>query len=89
MHRRIAARSTVWEDVAEIWQNRNDFKALFSQAVGIAAGAVFGGLCTAGTAAMATAAGMLYLTPLTTAGCGIAADTVSNVTAGAMQDSLS
>jgi hypothetical protein len=57
--------------------------------VGIAAGAVFGGLCTAGTATMATAAGMPYLIPLATAGCGIAADTVSNVTAGAMQDSLS
>ncbi|MFD5968350.1 RHS repeat-associated core domain-containing protein [Streptomyces sp. NPDC060311] len=77
------------KDIAEIWQNRNDPKALFSQAVGIAAGAVFGGLCTAGTATMATAAGMPYLIPLTTAGCGIAADTVSNVTAGAMQDSLS
>jgi RHS repeat-associated protein len=77
------------KDLAEIWQNRNDPEALFSQAVGIAAGAVFGGLCTAGTATMATAAGMPYLTPLTTAGCGIAADTVSNVTAGAMQDSLS
>ncbi|CAM5720399.1 hypothetical protein SVIOM342S_01683 [Streptomyces violaceorubidus] len=77
------------KDHAEIWQNRNDPQALFSQAAGIAAGAVFGGLCTAGTATMATAAGMPYLTPLTTARCGIAADTVSNVTAGAMQDSLS
>ncbi|MER7722272.1 RHS repeat-associated core domain-containing protein [Streptomyces flaveolus] len=77
------------KDLVEIWQNRNDPKALFSQAVGIAAGAVFGGLCTAGTATMATAAGMPYLIPLTTAGCGIAADTVSSATAEAMQDSLS
>ncbi|MGW3331091.1 RHS repeat-associated core domain-containing protein [Streptomyces rubiginosohelvolus] len=77
------------KDVAEIWQNRNDPKALVSQAVGIAAGAVFGGVCVAGTSTMATAAGAPYLIPLATAGCGIAADTVSNVTAGAMEDSLS
>ncbi|MFF2222033.1 RHS repeat-associated core domain-containing protein [Streptomyces globisporus] len=43
------------KDVAEIWQNRNDPKALVSQAVGIAAGAVFGGVCVAGTSTMATA----------------------------------
>ncbi|MFD6802621.1 RHS repeat-associated core domain-containing protein, partial [Streptomyces cyaneofuscatus] len=77
------------KDVAEIWQNRNDPKALVSQAVGIAAGAVFGGVCVAGTSTMATAAGAPYLIPLAIAGCGIAADTVSNVTAGAMEDSLS
>ncbi len=59
--------------LGEIWQNRKDPKALISQAVGIAAGAGFGGVCGAGTATMATAAGMPYLIPLTTAGCAIAA----------------
>ncbi|MDW4918966.1 RHS repeat-associated core domain-containing protein, partial [Streptomyces californicus] len=77
------------KDMAEIWQNRNNPKALVSQAVGIAAGAVFGGVCVAGTSTMATAAGVPYLIPLAIAGCGIAADTVSNVTADAMEDSLS
>lgn len=77
------------KDLAEIWQNRNDPEALFSQAVGIAAGAAFGGLCTAGNSTMATSAGVLFLIPLAVAGWGIAADTVSNATAGAMQDSLS
>ncbi|MFI8191661.1 RHS repeat-associated core domain-containing protein [Streptomyces sp. NPDC085946] len=76
------------KDAVEAWQNRADPDALIAQSVGMVAGTVFGAACNAGTATMATAAGMPYLIPLTVAGCGIAADTVSNVTAGAMEDTL-
>ncbi|MEV5433997.1 RHS repeat-associated core domain-containing protein [Streptomyces sp. NPDC052701] len=76
------------KDLHETWQNRNDPDALIAQSVGMVAGAVFGAACVAGTSTMATAAGMPYLIPLATAGCGIAAGTVSNVTAGAMEDTL-
>jgi hypothetical protein len=37
---------------------------------------------------MATAAGTPCLVPLAIAGCGVAADTVGNATAGAMEDTL-
>ncbi|MEU3936562.1 hypothetical protein AB0E85_31685 [Streptomyces sp. NPDC029044] len=76
------------KDLYETWQNRNNPDALIAQSVGMVAGAVFGAVCVAGTSTMATAAGMPYLIPLTTTGCGIAADTVSSETSGAMENTL-